>query len=150
MRNIERNKKSTHFSFYLWQRRKERLAIGGWSCGNNAPSPQGRVVNGLFNNKGMQNMSIPPSPPNTRTFSSLDACETLGKGGRKAGGTHSIGSVDVAAASMRSSMDCSPTSLTRQDRNYLAGDNGGEIEGEPRVGRERRRATDRYRETDRE
>ncbi|CAN0438221.1 unnamed protein product, partial [Ectocarpus fasciculatus] len=36
----------TFFS-YLWQRSKERLAIGDRSCANNAPSSRGRVVNGL-------------------------------------------------------------------------------------------------------
>ncbi|CAB1109836.1 unnamed protein product [Ectocarpus sp. CCAP 1310/34] len=32
---------------HLWRSRKERLAIGDRSCGNNAPSSRGRVVNGL-------------------------------------------------------------------------------------------------------
>ncbi|CAN0093551.1 unnamed protein product [Ectocarpus sp. 4 AP-2014] len=31
----------------LWRSRKERLAIGDRSCGNNAPSSRGRVVDGL-------------------------------------------------------------------------------------------------------
>jgi len=35
------------FLRHLWQSRKERLAIGNRSCGNNAPSSRGRVVNGL-------------------------------------------------------------------------------------------------------
>ncbi|CAB1103133.1 unnamed protein product [Ectocarpus sp. CCAP 1310/34] len=35
------------FLSHLWQSRKERLAIGDRSCGNNAPSSRGRVVNGL-------------------------------------------------------------------------------------------------------
>lgn len=35
------------FLRHLWQSRKERLAIGDRSCGNNAPSSRGRVVNGL-------------------------------------------------------------------------------------------------------
>ena len=35
------------FLSHLWQNRKERLAIGDRSCGNNAPSSRGRVVNGL-------------------------------------------------------------------------------------------------------
>ncbi|CAB1096020.1 unnamed protein product [Ectocarpus sp. CCAP 1310/34] len=34
------------FLSHLWQSRKERLAIGDRSCGNNAPSSRGRVVNG--------------------------------------------------------------------------------------------------------
>ena len=32
---------------HLWQSKKERLAIGDRSCGNNAPPSRGRVVNGL-------------------------------------------------------------------------------------------------------
>ncbi|CAB1096931.1 unnamed protein product [Ectocarpus sp. CCAP 1310/34] len=35
------------FLSHLWQSRKERLAIGDRSCGNNAPSSRGHVVNGL-------------------------------------------------------------------------------------------------------
>ncbi|CAB1103263.1 unnamed protein product [Ectocarpus sp. CCAP 1310/34] len=35
------------FLSHLWHSRKERLAIGDRSCGNNAPSSRGRVVNGL-------------------------------------------------------------------------------------------------------
>ncbi|CAB1115488.1 unnamed protein product [Ectocarpus sp. CCAP 1310/34] len=35
---------------HLWQSRKERLAIGDRSCGNNAPSSRGRVVNSLTAN----------------------------------------------------------------------------------------------------
>ncbi|CAB1100297.1 unnamed protein product [Ectocarpus sp. CCAP 1310/34] len=35
------------FLSHLWQSRKERLAIGDRSCGNNAPSYRGRAVNGL-------------------------------------------------------------------------------------------------------
>ncbi|CAN0022308.1 unnamed protein product, partial [Ectocarpus sp. 8 AP-2014] len=35
------------FLSHLWQSTKERLAVGDRSCGNNAPSSRGRVVNGL-------------------------------------------------------------------------------------------------------
>ena len=42
---IERPGK-TVFS-HLWQFRKEKLAIGDRSCGNNAPSSPERVLNGL-------------------------------------------------------------------------------------------------------
>ncbi|CAM9193488.1 unnamed protein product [Ectocarpus sp. 6 AP-2014] len=47
-RDIDRiDKLGTTFLSHLWQSRKERLAIGDRSCGNNAPSSRGRVVNGL-------------------------------------------------------------------------------------------------------
>ncbi|CAN0303400.1 unnamed protein product [Ectocarpus sp. 4 AP-2014] len=37
----------TTFLSYLWQSRKERLAIGDRSCRHDVPSSRGPVVNGL-------------------------------------------------------------------------------------------------------
>lgn len=44
-RNVDRIGKT--FLRHLRQSRKERLAIGDRSCGNNVPFSRGRVVNGL-------------------------------------------------------------------------------------------------------